>query len=67
MLNFSNYQYINELLYSHVVKDESVDVGLLLDDLRHRFAAPVSGFAVDADNLRLIASLCRLQCSRIFE
>ena len=66
-LNFSKYMNINKLLNSHIVKYESVDVGLLLDDLRHRFAAPVSGFAVDTDDLRLIASLRRLQCSRIFE
>ena len=38
---------------SHVVKDEGVDVGLLLEDLGNGFAAAVTCLAVDADNLGL--------------
>lgn len=54
-------------IYSEVVEDEGVDVGVFVDNFCHRFATAVSGFAIDANQLGCVAGVGCLQSCCIFE
>ena len=51
----------NLVLQSHVVEDETVDVGLLLQLLADGLAATVARLAVDADEGGLVAGIVGLE------
>ena len=60
-------QFSFGIVEMHVLEDEGVDVGPLVDTLRHGFSGAMTGVAVDSDELRLEAGIGLLERCGILE